>query len=611
MATIRPLDLPAAASVSTTDVLIVDKGSAVERATPAQVVDAAIPLASQAEAETGTDNEKRVTPLRVKQAIDALGVSPTALAATGAGEGSSLVGFKQDGVGAVDRTAEAKLRDIVSVKDFGAAGDGTTDDTAAIQACIDASPAAEIFFPRGRYKVTASLIVTVQGTAFVGAGKRASRIIFAPTGNDTCIEFGDYSENMHACGVADMAIVSNDITHAKVALHLKDCSDFVLNNVWIGSESASNGLSNNWQGGTGGSIAIKTNGRDNTTFSNSNIQAQRPLVIGPNPNGSIAADHYVFANLYIIGSLGTGDWADDYPLVEIEDSPMGVVSGAFPHANGNFAYYAGVTNFTVTGRQAWVGGGYGLYWNDTTSTGVSQNVLIENVRREQAHVLTKHAFYVNRTNAYLHGLTFRNVYCGENNGVAYPGIFARRIQRSLELDGYSYSGTDAAVPALDIDATVENTTGVSCFVNAGALVNIAGQRKISWGAAYPSSNLPTDFTLQSTSAVVGAVQSEYWKKGRTVAINNGSTYTFAAVNAVGAILISTDYGANALFLLNASGPNTTEVADSAGHFTNAFGTASNINVAVNAGNFVIQNNIGYNVTLNIVSFGPGESGFAT
>jgi len=57
--------------------------------------------------------------------------------------------FLQAGTGAVARTAQAKMRDVVSVKDFGAVGDGVADDTAAIQAAINTG--FNLVFPAGTY----------------------------------------------------------------------------------------------------------------------------------------------------------------------------------------------------------------------------------------------------------------------------------------------------------------------------------------------------------------------------------------------------------------------------------------------------------------------------
>lgn len=60
----------------------------------------------------------------------------------GSAIGSALVGFLQVGTGAVRRNAQDKMRETVSVKDFGAVGDGVTDDLAAFNAAIAALPAA-------------------------------------------------------------------------------------------------------------------------------------------------------------------------------------------------------------------------------------------------------------------------------------------------------------------------------------------------------------------------------------------------------------------------------------------------------------------------------------
>lgn len=75
--------------------------------------------------------------------------------ALAASSGASLVGFLQSGTGGVATTVQTKLRESVSVKDFGAKGDGTTDDTAAIQAAINTLK--RVYVPKGVYRVTSTL----------------------------------------------------------------------------------------------------------------------------------------------------------------------------------------------------------------------------------------------------------------------------------------------------------------------------------------------------------------------------------------------------------------------------------------------------------------------
>lgn len=90
----------------------------------------------------------------------------------GESDGSSKVGFIGAGTGATARTVEGKLRDIVSVLDYGAKGDGSTDDTAAIQAAHDALAAGgTLYFPGTRFwrvegVVQLTKAVVVQGDGF-------------------------------------------------------------------------------------------------------------------------------------------------------------------------------------------------------------------------------------------------------------------------------------------------------------------------------------------------------------------------------------------------------------------------------------------------------------
>ena len=79
---------------------------------------------------------------------------------------SEQVTFLQAGTGATQRTALAKLRDTVSVKDFGAVGDGTTNDTAAMQAAHNTGKV--VFYPAGRYRFST---ITMSTGGIVGVGK--------------------------------------------------------------------------------------------------------------------------------------------------------------------------------------------------------------------------------------------------------------------------------------------------------------------------------------------------------------------------------------------------------------------------------------------------------
>lgn len=100
------------------------------------------------------------------------------------------------GVNGEDWTAEGRLPDFsfagyqrgekplptlhadCSVKDFGAIGDGKTDDTRAFQEAIRRSPGKVIYIPEGVYVITDFLIIDTAGTSLLGAGSHASLLKF-------------------------------------------------------------------------------------------------------------------------------------------------------------------------------------------------------------------------------------------------------------------------------------------------------------------------------------------------------------------------------------------------------------------------------------------------
>ena len=89
---------------------------------------------------------------------------------------ANLVNYNQGGTGAQTRTVENKLQESVSVKDFGAVGDGVADDTAAIQAALNTG--GTVYIPDGAYIISSML--TVSGRSSGGIiGNGSSSILIA------------------------------------------------------------------------------------------------------------------------------------------------------------------------------------------------------------------------------------------------------------------------------------------------------------------------------------------------------------------------------------------------------------------------------------------------
>ena len=82
------------------------------------------------------------------------------------------------------RDLDDRFADWVNVKDWGAVGDGATDDTADIQAAITAAAGKRMYFPCGTYKVTSTLNVP---STSLDWDLNGSTIDFDDNGNDALL----------------------------------------------------------------------------------------------------------------------------------------------------------------------------------------------------------------------------------------------------------------------------------------------------------------------------------------------------------------------------------------------------------------------------------------
>lgn len=107
--------------------------------------------------------------------------------------GGTMLGTRRAGTGGALRTVEERFADRISVKDYGAKGDGTTDDTTAIRNAIAQADGKRLFFPSGTYKVSEPIVIgsPVAAIAIEGeTGIRTTTLLF--TGSGTLLTATSY-----------------------------------------------------------------------------------------------------------------------------------------------------------------------------------------------------------------------------------------------------------------------------------------------------------------------------------------------------------------------------------------------------------------------------------
>jgi hypothetical protein len=140
--------------------------------------------------------------------------------------------------GVTKKATIAQLGEMVSVKAYGATGDGTTNDTAAIQAAIDyvyGAGGGTVYFPPGTYRVT-SIIRNWTNPITVnikGSGKRST--VLRKFGSDATpvLDFSGIASMLEPYSeISDLEIDGNSVGNVN-GLRATNYGRWVLRNVFI------------------------------------------------------------------------------------------------------------------------------------------------------------------------------------------------------------------------------------------------------------------------------------------------------------------------------------------------------------------------------------------
>ena len=164
------------------------------------------------------------------------------------GDGSQLTNIQAASMGSANvfytapyanstvRSQLSKNADTISVRDFGATGNGTTDDTAAIQAAINAAGTvggAQVFFPSGTYKISSALTMSSTAVVLVGASRYGTTITQA-TANAKILNISGNFCGVKGLGFNYSGTPLNGATAIYVTSSYVTLNDFVVLNSYIG-----------------------------------------------------------------------------------------------------------------------------------------------------------------------------------------------------------------------------------------------------------------------------------------------------------------------------------------------------------------------------------------
>jgi hypothetical protein len=223
---------------------------------------------------------------------------------------------------AVNKMQLGERNRIFNVKNYGAAGDGTTDDTAAINNAINAATVlgGTVFFPPGSYRLATAATLNPPGDAatvilksnvqIVGSGRGATILVGAVSG-------GNMNGIHSAYGAANISVrdltIDNSAMDEADGIKIVNASRVVVENVEV----------------IGGRQGFQVIMSSDVLISNCIAREQKRNIAGGTSNGFTCADNPTYfgdTRIQFVNCIST--FSDDFGFTIVGTDSSHVVTGA-------------------------------------------------------------------------------------------------------------------------------------------------------------------------------------------------------------------------------------------------------------------------------------------
>lgn len=420
--------------------------------------------------------------------------------------------------GGVARNVYLKLQEVMDVRDFGATGDGSTDDTAAFTAAFTAcaTTGGAVYVPTGTYKVTSAITISKNNCTLFGDGNSS---ILACTGLFTLVDITSTAANVT---VRDMQLqgdgTSADATSIGVAM-AAGTSNIHIQDLTFGGRQGSTGFNVGVScSGTSGDYYVdrchftKVYGVTTTGVSGTGVLGTACLrlrvadchFIGASTmNDAIkttgGATYCEFVDNFINGTVCTGvNVATGSSYMTVRDNIINsITNGGLAVIGGNGIYMVAATTSTVQGNFCIACARNGIMLDTSSSRAVVKGnhcrgntvngILIDDLSTSNA--VSENQCYAN-TN---HGLAWitASASTSPHNG----GAVSRNLAESNGKSGFFFQGTSFLSIAAN-DARNNSTA------SSGTLPAYDVSTYLSGGTYYGAAS--NNFTANTCSDTAGS-----------------------------------------------------------------------------------------------------------